>query len=210
VGTQEPRGASAHLPAASQGWTCISANYHLAPTPAEGFPQHLIDVKKVIAWARTRGHEHGINPDTIFIAGSSAGAHLTAMAAVTANDPMFQPGFEQIDTSITAGIGLYGYYSQLGGDEHPPSTPVAYVRPDTPPFFVIHGAHDTYTPVEGARLFVERLRAASSNPIAYAELPGAQHSFDLFHSVRFDTVVDAIEAFAAWVRTQEPTRAPIS
>ncbi len=42
--------------------------------------------------------------------------------------------------------------------------------------------------------------AASSNPVVYAELPGAQHTFDLFHSLRFETVVDAIEGFAAWVR----------
>ena len=44
------------------------------------------------------------------LAGSSAGAHLTMMAALTANDPTFQPGFEAVDTSITAGIGLGGYY----------------------------------------------------------------------------------------------------
>jgi acetyl esterase/lipase len=132
------------------------------------------------------------------------------MAALTANDPIFQPGFEQIDTAITAGNGLHGYYGQLGGHEHPPSTPVAYVRPDAPPFFVFHGTHDTYTPVEGARFLVERLRAGSSNPIAYAELPGARHSFDLFHSVRFEAVVDAIEGFAAWVRTQRLTSVPIS
>jgi hypothetical protein len=39
----------------------------------------------------------------------------------------------------------------------------------------------------------------------YAELPKAQHAFDLFHSIRFETVVDAIEAFAAWVRSQDPS-----
>ena len=197
---REARPLIHHL--ASQGWTCVSANYHLSPTPAEGFPEHLIDVKKVIAWVRAHGHEHGADPDTLFVAGSSAGAHLTAMAALTANDPTFQPGFEASDTSITAGIGLYGYYGQLGGGERPPSTPLAYLRPDAPPFFVVHGENDTYTPVEGARLLVERLRATSSNPVVYAELPGAQHSFDLFHSVRFEKVVDAIETFAAWVRTR--------
>jgi hypothetical protein len=42
----------------------------------------------------------------------------------------------------------------------------------------------------------------SSNPVVYAELPGAQHSFDLFHSVRFENVIGAIESFAAWVRSQ--------
>ena len=73
---------------------------------------------------------------------------------------------------------------------------------DAPPFFVVHGDQDTYTPAEGARALVEHLRAVSSSPVLYAELPGAQHSFDLFHSVRFETVIDAIEAFAAWVRSQ--------
>ena len=191
---------------ASAGWTCISANYHLAATPAEGFPDHLIDVKKVISWARTHGHEHGVDPETIFLAGSSAGAHLTAMAALTANDRRFQPGFEAADTSVSGGIGLYGYYGRLGGHENPPTTPHAYVRPDAPPFFLLHGDHDTYTPVEDARLLIERLRRASSNPVVYAELPGAQHSFDLFHSIRFETVVDAIESFAAKVRTQQADR----
>lgn len=56
-------------------------------------------------------------------------------------------------------------------------------------------------PVENARLFVERLRAASSSPVVYAELPWAQHAFDLFHSLRFAKVVDGIESFAAWVRS---------
>ena len=45
------------------------------------------------------------------------------------------------------------------------------------------------------------LRRASANPVADAELPGAQHSFDLFHSIRFDTVVAAIEVFTSWVRS---------
>jgi acetyl esterase/lipase len=188
---------------ARQGWTCISANYHLTRDPAAGFPQHLIDVKQVIAWARTHGHEHGIDPATIFLAGSSAGAHLTAMAALTANEPRFQPGFETIDTSIVAGVGLYGYYGQLGGDEDPPTTPLAYLTPDVPPMFIVHGDNDTYTPVEGARLLVDRLRATSTNPVAYAELHGAQHSFDMFHSIRFEMVVDAIEAFSKVVRTRQ-------
>lgn len=186
---------------ASQGWTCICANYHLSSSPAEGFPEHLVDVKRVIAWIREHCDEYGSDPYTIFIAGSSAGAHLTAMAALTANDPTFQPGFEAADTTVRAGIGLYGYYGSLGGESDLPSSPFAYVGLDAPPIFVIHGGNDTLTPAEVSRRLVEHVRAASSNPAVYAELPGAQHSFDLFHSVRFESVVDAIEAFAGWVRT---------
>jgi hypothetical protein len=52
------------------------------------------------------------------------------------------------------------------------------------------------------------LRSSSSNPVVYAELPGGQHTFDLVHSLRFEAVVDAIEAFAAWVRTRDTDRRP--
>ena len=56
---------------------------------------------------------------------------------------------------------------------------------------------------ESARLFAGKLRRTSANPVVYAELPGAQHTFDLFRSVRFEKVIDAIEVFAAWVRSRE-------
>jgi hypothetical protein len=45
-------------------------------------------------------------------------------------------------------------------------------------------------------------RGAIDPGVVYAKLPGAQHSFDLFHSLRFEAIVDAIEAFAACVRSQ--------
>ncbi len=44
--------------------------------------------------------------------------------------------------------------------------------------------------------------STSSNPVVYAELPGAQHTFDMFHSLRFVAVIDGIEAFTAWVRSR--------
>jgi acetyl esterase/lipase len=189
---------------ASQGWVCISANYRLRP--AATFPDHLIDVKKVIAWAREHAHEYGADPAAVFVAGSSSGAQLAALAALTPNDPAYQPGFEHADTSVTAAICLHGYYGDPAAQEQSPFVPLAYDGTDAPPFFIAHGDHDTLIPVEAARLFAGRLRASSSNPVIYAELPGGQHGFDRFHSLRFDSVVDAIEAFAAWVRSRETAR----
>jgi acetyl esterase/lipase len=194
---------------ASQGWLCVSANYRLRP--AASFPDHLIDVKRVIAWVREHGREYGADPGVLFLAGSSAGGHLTSLAALTPNEPGFQPGFEHEDTSFTAAISLYGYYGGYYGhadNEWPPSSPMAYDGTEAPPFFVAHGDLDPLVSVEDARLFAERLRSASSNPVVYAELPGALHAFDLFHSIRFETVVDAIEAFAAWVRSRGDAQSP--
>jgi acetyl esterase/lipase len=187
---------------ASQGWVCVSANYRLRP--AAHHPDHLIDLKKVIAWVRAHGHEYGADPTLLFVAGSSAGGHMASLAALTANDPAFQPGFEDADTSVTAVIGLNGYYgSYYGEGDGGASSPLAHVRPDAPPFFIAHGDHDTMAPVELARHLADTLRSVSTNPVVYAELPGAQHAFDLFHSLRFEMVVDAVEAFAAWVRSRQ-------
>lgn len=75
-----------------------------------------------------------------------------------------------------------------------------------PPLFIAHGDRDSLIPAETARLFAERMRGGSAAPVVYAELPGAQHGFDRFHSIRFERVVDAVEDFAAWVRLREPLR----
>jgi hypothetical protein len=40
--------------------------------------------------------------------------------------------------------------------------------------------------------------------VVYAELPGGQHTFDLFHSIRSETVIGGIEAFTTWVRSRSP------
>jgi acetyl esterase/lipase len=159
-------------------------------------------VKKVLAWVREHGHEYGADPAVVFVAGSSAGAHLAALAALTPNQPAFQPGFEGADTSVTAAICLYGYYGRFDTDEWLLSSLLADDGTNAPPFLVAHGDLDTLVLVNDARSFVERLRGISPSPVVYAELPGAQHSFDLFHSIRFETVADAIEAFAAWVRSR--------
>jgi acetyl esterase/lipase len=191
---------------AGHGWVCICANYRIRP--AATFPDHLIDLKRVIAWVREHADEYGADPATVFVAGSSAGGHMAAMAALTPNDPEFQPGFEDADTSVSAAITLYGYlgnYYGLGAE----SSPSAYIRADAPPFFVAQGDRDTYSPrfVEIARGFVEELRSASSDPVIDAELPDAQHSFDIFHSSLFEAVIDGIEDFAAWVRSHDRRRA---
>lgn len=47
---------------------------------------------------------------------------------------------------------------------------------------------------------MHRLRTRGKSPIVYIPLPGAGHSFDLFHSPRFEQVICGIEAFTSWVR----------
>ncbi|KNE81266.1 esterase [Streptomyces fradiae] len=178
---------------ASRGWVCVSANYRLRP--AARHPDHLVDLKRVIAWVRAHGPEYGADPSRLFVAGSSAGGHMAALAALTPNDAVFQPGFEDADTSVTAAVCLNGYFGPYYG-QGAASSPAAHVREDAPPFLIVHGDRDTVVPAAEARRFAGTLRAASASPVVHAELPGAQHAFDLFPAVRFEAVVDAVEAFA--------------
>lgn len=176
---------------AAEGWVCISANYRL--WPKVGFPEHLIDVKKVLAWVRTHGAEYGADPGTVYLAGTSAGGLLAALAGLTPNEPAYQPGFEHVDTSVTGVVYLAGFYGRPDGSEF---SPYRHLTPDAPPFLIAHGSHDSLVPVADARRFADELRAVSTQPVVFAVLPGGQHAFDRFNSARFNAVVDGVREFA--------------
>ena len=224
IGDKSQQGLPLMLQLAAEGWVCVAINYRLSPKAT--WPEHLIDCKRALAWVREHIAEYGGDPDLICVTGGSAGAHLAAMVALTANEPRFQPDFESADTSVTACVPFYGVYdfvSLFAGDrakdraarliarwvmkttpdEDPAAfedaSPVNHVRPDAPPFFVIHGTHDNLAPVGQAREFVERLRQVSEEPVLYAEVPGASHAFDVFHSTRTANAVSAVDRFLAWI-----------
>ncbi|MFE7712424.1 hypothetical protein ACFU6I_43345 [Streptomyces sp. NPDC057486] len=125
--------------------------------------------------------------------------HMAALAALTPNEPSYQPGFEKADTSVTAAIALNGY---LGAyfDGDPATSPVNLVRADAPPFLIAHGDLDELVETENPKALVTALRSVSTSPVVYVELPGGHHAFDLFHSFRFEALIDGIEEFAACVR----------
>ena len=178
---------------ARQGWICVSANYRRSPAASR--QDQVADVGKVIGWVHERINGYGGDPSTIVLAGGSAGAHLAASATLRA-----------VDRSIRATVMLYAYYGDLGTIDAPRGGWARGAggrgKQGAPPFLVIHGANDTLVPVEDARRFVERLRATSPSPVIYAELPGAGHAFDIFHSPRSRAVIAGTDAFLQWVRAR--------
>ena len=206
----------------SRGWICVSLNYRVSPLHT--WPDHIVDVKRALAWVKENIADYGGDPDFVAITGGSAGGHLAALAALTPNDPKFQPGFEEADTSVAAAVPIYGRYDWFStdgdgrrefidllekfvvkkkfathGDVYLDASPIREVRADAPPFFVLHGADDSLIPVGEAREFVEELRAVSKSPAAYAELPHAQHAFDIFGSPRAHQSAEAVARFLSWV-----------
>jgi acetyl esterase/lipase len=205
---------------AELGWVCVSINYR--HSPRNTWPDHIVDVKRAITWVKAHIADYDGDPEFIAITGGSAGGHLSSLAALTANAPQFQPGFEDADTRVQAAVPFYGLYdfTRTDGALHPeliptvqtyvfkerladnPGTyqsasPVGYVNADAPPFFVLHGRNDSFIPVEQAREFVARLQEVSRQPVVYAELPFAQHGFDILGSVRAAHAALAVEQFLA-------------
>jgi acetyl esterase/lipase len=201
---------------ARAGWVCVAASYPLVPDAV--FPDQLIGLKQAVAWMRSTGSSYGIDPSFIAVTGGSAGGHLAALVALTGNRSEYQPGFENEDTSVQAAVPIYGIYDFLNRnqtrDEWPiiprgvmrasrheaeqryrEASPLDQAHPDAPPFFVIHGAADAVVPTAEAEQFVAALRATSGAPVLYAEIPGANHAFDVLDSLRTHYVISGIQRF---------------
>ena len=223
VGDKDTQGIPLMQHMASRGWVCVAMNYRLSPRSR--FPDHLVDVKRALAWLRDHATDFGADPSFVAVTGGSAGGHLAAMMALSQNDPEYQPGFEGADTSVQAAVPFYGVYdfaaesgtrsalqrrdgflnryvmpadASVAPEDYVRASPLRRVDERTPPFFVIHGTHDTLVPVVEAREFVHRLHDASKRPVVYAELPGTQHAFDIFPSIRSAHVVRGVERFLGW------------
>jgi acetyl esterase/lipase len=221
----------------TRGWVCVAINYRLSPRAT--WPAHIIDAKKAMAWVKAHIAEYGGDPSFVAVSGGSAGGHLSALLALTPGDPEFQPGFEDEDTSVDACVPFYGVMDMTGTDEgarrygsglldllekrvmktrateHPEifraASPTYRVHVDAPPFFVLHGQNDTLVPVSVARTFVTALGAVSRAPVAYAELPLAQHAFDVLASLRSRATTAGVAAFldaARWRADAGPAPRP--
>jgi len=210
---------------ADAGWIAISASYPLAP--AATFPDQLIALKRALAWMRDDGRTYGVDPGFIAISGGSAGGHLAALTALTANRAEYQPGFEQADTSVQAAIPVYGIYDFLNrnrtrddwpviprwvmkADKHEDedlyrqASPLDQVHAQAPPFLVIHGESDSVVPTAEAHQFVAALRDVSGQAVGYAEIPGANHAFDVLDSLRTHYVISGVQRFLEAIRARRP------
>jgi acetyl esterase/lipase len=231
IGWRRPQGYPLMSHLADRGWICVAMNYRVSP--AHTWPDHIIDVKRALAWVKDNIAEYGGDPDFVAITGGSAGGHLAALAALTAGDPEYQPGFPDADTSVVAAVPVYGrydWYTVHGNGRrefigylerlvvkrqfsrfreiYTAASPILRLRADAPPFFVLHGEHDSVIPVDEARVFVEQLRDVSQSPALYAELPGAQHGFDIFSSPRAHNSAEAVGQFLSWVYASRMKNGP--
>ncbi len=219
IGNKEQQGKPLLLQLARSGYVAVTINYRLAPR--HRWPIPIIDVKRAIVWVRENIAAYGGDPSFIAVCGSSAGGHLAALAALTPGDPAFQPGFESADTSVDACVPIYAPFdltdrsglrgraalrrflerlvmtTRLHADQEGwrAASPIWRVNAEAPPMLVIQGELDTLVWREEAGEFAAALRECTRAPLALVVVPGAQHAFEVFNSVRCRAAVDAIVSF---------------
>jgi acetyl esterase/lipase len=202
---------------AENGWVVLNIRYPLSPVAT--FPEHLHAVEQAIRWARSTGSEHGVDPTSVAIAGGSSGAHLAALVALRAKEP------------VSAAVVLYGIYDFFNRNKtrfdwpliprnvmkatpdrapelYRAASPIDQVHADAPPFLIVHGTHDSLVPVPESRYFAEAMAAAGAS-VQLVEVDGAQHAFDALGGVRTRALAAVIREFldrAVSGRHQPPTR----
>lgn len=214
---------------ADEGWACLSIGYRLSPEAT--FPDHIVDVKRAIGWARQGLQEFGLEAKLVVVTGGSAGAHLASLAALTPAVAEFQPGFEEADTTVDGCIAFYGIYDMLNRNRlrnqwpfvttevmktsphenraaWEAASPIDHVDNHAPPFFLLHGSHDRLVPPAESRQMVARLRHLSSSQVVYAELPGATHGFDFMHSVRSRHVINGVAQYLHYLHLLKVSNDP--
>jgi len=173
---------------ANEGVVVALVNYRLSPKVKH--PAHAEDVAQAVAWLYRHAAEYGGDPERLYLAGHSAGAHLASLVAL---DPRYLAA-QGLDTGIVRGVaGIAGAAYDLdaryaatpmasllvpafGSDvaEWPKAAPLRYVKPGAPPFLLVHGLNDTSAPAAGAQAFATALRR-DGVPTELRLLPGMDH-----------------------------------
>jgi len=227
-GSKNEQGVPLMTELAKRGWVCVSIDYRLCPHAK--FPDHIIDCKRALVWVKEHISEYGGDPEFIVATGGSAGGHLSALLAISANKPEFQPGFEEKDTRVQGCVPFYGIYDLMdeqrlqlslalgtlleesiikqSKQENPAlyevMSPINHIHKDAPPFLLVHGDKDSLTCLAEAQYFASRLDEVSEQTVEFAEVAGAQHAFDVFSSLRSDYVLMGVaERLSQWHRDFE-------
>jgi acetyl esterase/lipase len=180
-----------------RGFVVAAINYRLG---ARGrFPAQIQDVKCAVRHLRALAGAYRLDPRRIGIWGSSAGAHLAALAGVTDARAGFEGtgGYPRESSRVAAVVDLYGpadlsapdFYARerrvlnrvfgASAATDPAlarASPVTYVSADDPPFLIMHGELDVAVPVSQSRALYRRLRGVGV-PAQLIIVRNAGHGF---------------------------------
>ena len=100
---------------AARGYALFAVSYRFAKRGRKAFPEAVRDVLAAIQYLRGNATALGIDGARIGLFGASAGAHLSALAALGGRAPALAGGYPDdahagVDTTVKVLIGVYGVY----------------------------------------------------------------------------------------------------
>jgi acetyl esterase/lipase len=100
---------------AERGYALFAISYRLAKKGEKMFPQAVHDVLAAVQFMRASAGQFRIDPERIGLFGASAGAHLSALAALGGSTPLFKGAYPRdphatVATKVKALVGIYGVY----------------------------------------------------------------------------------------------------
>ena len=100
---------------AARGTVLFAISYRLAKKGQKMFPQAVADVLAAVQFVRGGAGAIKVDPARIGLFGASAGGHLSALAALGGDNPLFKGAYPQdphagVSTKVKALIGVYGVY----------------------------------------------------------------------------------------------------
>ena len=180
----------------------ISYRYTTNPPPSLyprslPHPAQIQDVKSAIRWLRANASQFNLDPQRIGIWGFSSGGHLSALTGTSWHTNLFDVGEHLGQSSrVQAVLDMSGptdllqvpttvpgqnYDFWLLGDfatNQPPTlatvNPIDFVRPDAPPFRIVHGEVDPNVNILASQLLYTALTNAGVAS-TFLRLPGNGH-----------------------------------
>ncbi len=168
---------------ASRGMVALVPEYRTKNSAKTTAFEATADGKSAIRWTRENAKTLGIDPDRIAAAGSSAGGHLAASAAIVPGTD--EPSENLNISSRPNALILYnpvidlspaGYGNAKVGPKWQSISPLQNVRPGDPPTILFHGTADKTVPYENAVAFEAAMKAAG-NRVELVTLRGVGHGF---------------------------------
>lgn len=139
------------------------------------FPAQIEDVKGAIRYLRSESASLNIDPDRIFLLGTSSGGLLSSLAGVTGDEQYAGTtgGHSGVSSEVAGVVDLFGSVTKATFDRLSPTIipttyelfgcevrtscpdraklPIdSYITRDDPPFLIIHGTDDETVPYEGS------------------------------------------------------------
>lgn len=181
---------------ASHGIAAASIDYRLSDEAV--FPAQLEDAKCAVRFMRAHAAKYGIDPGRIGSAGGSAGGHLAALVGLVPNEAGLEGdgGWDAESSQVSAVADLYGISDvavmleeNLASDcarklmrgtpaEKPDlyrlGSPLNWVRPGAPPFYLMHGDQDDAVPISHSEKLMAALKAVGTEA-SLRVIPGMAH-----------------------------------